>query len=87
MTPCTPHNETEPMDIVARLRRMADMTTTGNDLGDIGRAADEIERLQSSLLSLLFLAEASTSPLTNANVAAVCRVTLRKCAALEQPST
>jgi hypothetical protein len=35
-------------DIVERLRRMADMTTTGNDLLDIGRAADEIERLRSN---------------------------------------
>ena len=34
------------MDLVARLRRMSDMTTTGNDLNDIGRAADEIERLR-----------------------------------------
>lgn len=37
------------MDIVQRLRRMADMTTTGNDLADIGRAADEIERLRGEL--------------------------------------
>lgn len=33
-------------DIVYRLRRMADLTTTDNDLTDIGRAADEIERLR-----------------------------------------
>ena len=32
-----------------RLRRMSDMTTTGNDLNDIGRAADEIERLYAKL--------------------------------------
>ena len=37
------------MDIVERLRRMSDMTTTGNDLTDIAKAADEIERLREEL--------------------------------------
>ena len=36
-------------DIVERLRRMTDMTTTGNDLNDISRAADEIKRLRTQL--------------------------------------
>ena len=40
------------MDIVARLRRMSDMTTTGNDLNDIGRAADEIERLRTAMRNI-----------------------------------
>lgn len=40
------------IDLVARLRRMADMTTVGNDLNDIKRAADEIERLERELIKL-----------------------------------
>jgi FtsZ-binding cell division protein ZapB len=34
------------MDIVERLRRMSDMTTTDNDLNDIAKAADEIEKMR-----------------------------------------
>ena len=34
------------MDIVERLRRMSDMTTTDNDLTDIAKAANEIELLR-----------------------------------------
>jgi len=34
------------MDIVERLRRMSDMTTTDNDLTDIAKAAYEIEFLR-----------------------------------------
>ena len=34
------------MDIVERLRRMSDMTTTDNDLTDIAKAADEIEKMR-----------------------------------------
>ena len=36
-------------NIVERLRRMADMTTTDNALSVIGEAADEIERLREAL--------------------------------------
>jgi hypothetical protein len=46
-------------DLVDRLRRMADMTTTGNDVQDIVRGADEIIRLErenAALLQLLRLA-------------------------------
>ena len=36
-------------DIVERLRRLADMTTTDNDLSVIAEAADEIERLRAAV--------------------------------------
>ena len=42
-------------DIVERLRRMTDMTTTGNDLNDISRAADEIEGLRQKVAGFTHL--------------------------------
>lgn len=45
---------------------------------DQERKDAEIEWLKSSLVSLMTLAEANPSPLTNAQVALICRVTLSK---------
>lgn len=41
-------------------------------------AADDIAWLRSSLVSLLTLAEAEKSPLTNSQVAAICKVALNR---------
>lgn len=46
----------------------------------------EIAWLRSSLTSLLTLAEAKPSPLTNEQVASICRVTLNKYGSLGQSS-
>jgi hypothetical protein len=39
-------------DLVERLRRMADMTTTGNSLSDIRLAATELVRLRERVAEL-----------------------------------
>lgn len=55
--------------------------STGRDLE---RKDAEIDWLKSSLVSLLVLAEADPSPLTNKQVATICRVTLDKYALPDQ---
>lgn len=45
---------------------------------DLERRDAEIAWLKSSLVSLMTLAEANPSPLTNAQVASICKVTLSK---------
>lgn len=57
----------------------------GNDLDDLRDKAARVPQLEaeimwlrSSLVSLLVLAEAKPSPLTNEQVATICRVTLSK---------
>lgn len=45
---------------------------------ELERKDAEIAWLRSSVASLLILAEAKLSPLTNERVAAICRVTLEK---------
>lgn len=47
-------------------------------MSELERKDAEIAWLKSSLVSLLILAEAEQSPLTNAQVASICRTTLNK---------
>jgi soluble cytochrome b562 len=49
------------MDIVDRLRKMSDMATTDNDLTDIAKAADEIERLREDKLDALAAVESENA--------------------------
>lgn len=62
---------------------MADRTQADREFDwstgrELERKDAEIEWLRSSLVALLTLAEAQPSPLTNNQVASICRVTLSK---------
>lgn len=66
------------------LRQLRDPNYIGQE-GMRGQAADAIETfreenewMRSSLTSLLFLAEAENSPLTNRQVASICKMALSK---------
>ena len=49
------------MDIVERLRKMSDTATTDNDLTDIAKADDEIERLREDKLDALAAVESENA--------------------------